>query len=141
VHSGRQTLPGLRKNPVFDFRRNVMDRSTVVDWMERYIRAWNSNNPEDIGGLFHEEGQYYTAPFREPWSGREAIVAEWLERKDEPGTFSFRYEVLAVDGGLGVVRGWTTYFQPAREYANLWLVTLDDAGRCRKFIEYWMEKK
>ena len=70
----------------------------------------------------------------------DEIVAGWLERHDEPGTWSFRHEVLAVAGDLGFVRGWTRYAQPPTAYSNLWIVRLAADGRCSEFTEWWMEK-
>ena len=116
-----------------------MDSMALEAWLEGYVRAWETNDPEDVGGLFTEDARYYTAPFREPWRGRDGIVAGWLERKDEPGTWSFRHEVLAIAGDLGFVRGWTTYLNPPTEYSNLWMIRLAPDGRCAEFTEWWME--
>ena len=110
-------------------------------WVKDYVRVWGSNAPEDIGGLFSEDAEYFTAPWREPWRGRKAIVEGWLDRKDEPGTWMFEFEVAAIDGNLGVVSGVTNYDDPDPNYVNLWLITLEDAGRCTIFVEYWMEVK
>ena len=118
-----------------------MDRNALEKWLAGYIRAWNSNDPDEIGRLFADDAVYYTAPFREPWRGREVIVQGWLDRKDDPGTFSFRHEVLALAGDLGFVRGWTQYHSPPRAYSNLWVIRLDETGRCREFTEWWMEEK
>jgi ketosteroid isomerase-like protein len=107
--------------------------------VEDYLRAWESNDRDAIGRLFTDDAAYYTEPFREPWRGRDAIVAGWLDAKDEPGTWSFRYELMAVADSLGFVRGWTSYANPPREYSNLWVVKLDAAGRCTEFTEWWME--
>jgi hypothetical protein len=117
-----------------------MDRKTVENWVEGYLRAWISNEPDQIGQLFTEAAVYYTGPFDEPWIGREAIVHGWLGRKDEPGTFSFQYEVLAAAERLGVVQGRTKYFQPEREFANLWVIRFDEQGRCEQFTEWWVQR-
>ena len=117
-----------------------MDKKTVEDWIEGYLGAWNGNEPEEIGRLFTADAAYYTGPFDEPWVGRESIVQEWLKRKDEPGTFGFRYDVLAASERLGVVRGWTKYFNPDREYSNIWVIKFDDQGRCEEFTEWWVRK-
>jgi hypothetical protein len=117
-----------------------MEKKDMADWVEGYIQAWRSNDPADIGRLFSEGAVYLTGPFDEPWKGRQAIVQAWLGRKDAPGSYSFSYQVLAVDGRLGVVRGWTKYFQPEREYSNIWVIQLDDQGRCSEFTEWWMKR-
>lgn len=118
-----------------------MDKTSVESWVEGYLRAWNSNDPQDIGRLFTEEAAYFTGPFQEPWQGRHAIVNGWLGRKDEPGTFTFQYQVLAVTGEVGVVRGWTRYLAPEKEYSNIWVIRLDSQGRCFEFTEWWMLRK
>jgi uncharacterized protein (TIGR02246 family) len=115
-----------------------VERAAVEAWLERYVQAWGSNDPAEIAGLFTEDARYFTAPHRQPWTGRETIAREWIGRKDEPGTWTFRYEVLGVDGDLAFVRGWTTYAKEP-DYSNLWVVRLDDTGRCSEFIEWWME--
>jgi ketosteroid isomerase-like protein len=115
-----------------------VDRSEVAAWVDRYVEAWRSNDPQQIGGLFTDDASYFTAPHREPWAGRQGIVDGWLDRKDEPDDWTFRYEVLGVDGPTGFVRGWTTY-RTDSDYANLWVIRLDDQGRAREFIEWWME--
>ncbi|MGQ0571881.1 MAG: nuclear transport factor 2 family protein [Armatimonadota bacterium] len=111
----------------------------MESWVLGYVRAWNTNDPQAIVRLFTEDAVYYTAPHRQPWSGREAIVSGWLDRKDEPGTFEFRFEVLAATNDLGVVRGWTNYMDPPTTYSNLWVIRLGPDGRCAEFTEWWME--
>ena len=118
-----------------------MDRRDVEGWVDRYVTAWSTNDPAHIGELFTDDAQYYTAPFREPWRGRDGIVAGWIERKDDPGNWDFRFEVQGVAGDLGFVRGWTRYRQPPIEYSNLWVIRLDAGGRCSEFTEWWMQHK
>ena len=118
----------------------MMDLDAVHRWMEGYLQAWHSNRSEDIGALFTPEANYFTAPYRQPWAGREAIIAGWLDRKDEPGEFKFRYEILGLDGEAAFVRGWTDYPQHGKSFSNLWVVRLDETGQCREFIEWWMEE-
>ena len=117
-----------------------MDRRDITDWVDRYVRAWSSNDPDDIRSLFSDDASYFTAPHREPWRGPEEIVRGWIERKDDPGTWDFRFEVQGIDGDTAFVRGWTTYHQqdPSR-YSNLWVIRLAENGRATEFIEWWME--
>jgi uncharacterized protein (TIGR02246 family) len=120
----------------------AVDRSDVARWVERYVSAWGSNDPEEIGGLFAPDGRYFDKPQDEPWRGRDTIVQEWLARKDEPGQWTWRYEVVAWDPDerLGVVRGWASYVDPPpRNYHNLWLIRLDDDGACTEFTEWWIQ--
>ncbi len=117
-----------------------MNKDDFVAWVERYLQAWSNNEPNDIGRLFTEGAAYFTSPFDEPWRGCDGIIEGWLGRKDEPGNFKFDYEVLAVDGELGIVRGVTLYLNPPKEYANIWLIKLNNQGQCTEFIEYCERK-
>jgi ketosteroid isomerase-like protein len=105
-------------------------------WVEGYLRAWRSNDPESIRVLFTEDARYYTLPHRKPWEGHEGIVAGWLEREDEPGSWKFEYEVLAEAGELAFVQGRTVYADEA--YENLWVIRLEPDGRCSEFTEWWV---
>jgi hypothetical protein len=118
-----------------------MDSSVVTAWVDRYVRAWNSNDPAEIGALFTDEATYYTGPFDAPWTGRDAIVRGWLDRQDAPGSTAFRYELLATTSDSGIIRGWTQYHEPAREFSNIWLVRFDSNGRCREFTEWWVQRR
>jgi hypothetical protein len=110
----------------------------LEEWVEGYQRAWNSNDPEQIGALFTDDARYYTEPFATPWRGRPAIVDAWLDRKDEPGQASFDWQPLVITPDVSVVVGTTTYRDPPKVYSNLWVIRLDPEGRCREFTEWWM---
>jgi hypothetical protein len=116
-----------------------MEQKDAQKWLEGYIEAWESNDPDDIGRIFTVDAQYFTAPYRQPWSGREQIISGWLGRKDEPGDYEFEYEILGLSEDTAFIRGWTKYPKQGAEYSNLWLVRLDDQGQCYEFIEWWMQ--
>ncbi len=99
---------------------------------------WNSNDPADIGALFTDDAEYYTAPFREPWRGRKQIVDGWLGRKDEPGEATFEWRPLVVTDEVAIAQGTTTY--PDERFSNLWVIRLDPDGRRREFTGWWMEQ-
>jgi len=105
--------------------------------MKGYLKAWESNDPQDIGTLFTDDATYYTAPHRDPWRGRDEILEGWLDRKDESGDWSFRYEITAECDELAFVRGWTEY-RTDSDYSNLWVIRLESDGRCSEFTEWWM---
>lgn len=112
------------------------DADRLTAWIDGYVRAWNSNHAADIEALFTEDAEYYTDPYSPPWSGRAQIVEEWLGHRDEPGETSFEWQPLVVGPGLNIVTGETRY--PNRTYSNLWEITLDDEGRCSRYVEWWM---
>ena len=116
----------------------MTDAGSVTVWIEAYVRAWNSNNPAEIGALFTDDAEYYTEPFHPPWRGRPEIVAQWLEHKDEPGEATFEWHPVVITDELAVIAGTTTY--PDQTFSNLWLLKLDETGTCRQFTEWWMQQ-
>jgi uncharacterized protein (TIGR02246 family) len=124
-----------------DEARSGMKDEDVNAWVERYVRAWNSNDPEDIHGLFSEDATYFTEPYSEPWRGWQAIIDGWLAHKDEPGQTFFEWTTLVVTPDLAIVEGRTKYHsEPPRTYRNMWLIRLDGEGRCMEFTEWWMKE-
>jgi hypothetical protein len=117
----------------------MQSQEQVRQWVDGYRRAWESNDPEDIGRLFSEHALYYTEPYTSPWRGRCEIVERWLEKKDEPGDTEFSWEPLAIDGDLAIVRGETVYSDPPYRFSNLWVIRFDPSGQATEFTEWWME--
>jgi ketosteroid isomerase-like protein len=112
--------------------------AVLADWMAGYERAWASNDPDAIRALFTPDALYFTAPFREPWRGPQEIVDGWLERKDEPGGWTFEWQALVETPEVAIVTGTTTYSGAEGTYSNLWVIRLNEDGRCSEFTEWWM---
>ena len=110
----------------------------VTAWMDDYRAAWVSNDPAQIGALFTEDAEYFPEPYAEPWRGREQIVERWLDRKDDPGSWTFEWHPLAVTDDVAIIEGETVY--PTIRYSNLWVLRLDGSGRARHFTEWWMDQ-
>ena len=121
-----------------------MDRSDLEAWMAAYRRAWTSDDPAEIGGLFTKDASYSPSPFSKAWSGRDQIVAKWVEHGDSKRPWEFEHVILAFEGDTGVVKGLTNYpafgEDPAAVYSNIWLIRLEPGGRAREFAEWWVEK-
>ena len=125
-----------------------MDEAAVAKWLDDYVTAWRTYDADAIGSLFSDDAVYRFHPWDEgddAVRGREAIVANWLEEPDAPGTWSAAYEPWLVDGDRAVATGVTRY--PAeegddggtveREYHNVFLLRFDADGRCREFTELY----
>jgi hypothetical protein len=121
-----------------------MDEQAVAAWLDGYSRAWETNDPAEIGALFSEDAVYHYDPFDEPVRGREAIVASWLEDPDPPGTYQSRYRPLLVAGDRAVANGVSRYLHADgsldKEYDNLFLLRFDAAGRCAEYREWYMRR-
>ena len=43
-----------------------MDHAGFQDWLNRYIEAWQTTDPDAIGALFSEDATYSYGPYRDP---------------------------------------------------------------------------
>jgi hypothetical protein len=97
-----------------------------------------------LSELFAPDATYSTAPFEEPYRGLEAIGELWeAEREGPDEVFTMESEIVAVEGDTGVVRVEVRYGDPLRQlYRDLWIVHLDEAGRCLAFEEwpFWPQR-
>jgi ketosteroid isomerase-like protein len=122
-----------------------MDRETVARWLDGYVAAWKSYDPQAIGDLFTEDARYFYDPFNRPVEGREAIIAAWLAEPDEPGTYDASYEPVLVEGNRAMAVGRSIYYEDDgttvnAEWSNVFLLTFDDEGRCSQYEEWYFEK-
>ncbi|HEY3191175.1 MAG TPA: nuclear transport factor 2 family protein [Solirubrobacterales bacterium] len=115
-----------------------MDRAELTDWLERYERAWRTPGTEILTQVFTDEATYSTAPYEKPHAGLQAIGRMWEgERLGPDEEFEMASEVVAVEGDTGVVRTEVRYGAPkGSEYRDLWIVRLDEGGRCFHFEEW-----
>ena len=124
-----------------------MNRESLQVWLDKYVEAWRTYTPEKIEDLFSEDALYYYSPFDEQnhLRGREAIVIDWLKTPDAVGSWEAHYVPLAVEGNVGVAQGRTRYFKPdgsiERQFANLFVMHFDEAGRCSQFTEWFMQPR
>jgi ketosteroid isomerase-like protein len=116
-------------------------RAAVQAWLDRYVAAWQSYDAAAIGDLFTADATYAYHPWDtgdDVLRGRDAIIANWLEDKDEPRTWTASYAPLLFDGPRVIVTGWTRYAD--RTFDNLWVLRFDDDGRCAEFVEWYMTR-
>jgi ketosteroid isomerase-like protein len=129
-----------------------MDRERVQAWLDRYVEAWETYDEAVIRELFSDDVEYRYHPADEPIRGRDAVVRSWVEPegnasdRDEPGTYTARYEPYAVDGARAVAVGESLYYSDAsrhkleRAYDNCFLLEFDGDGRCRRFTELYVKR-
>ena len=122
-----------------------MDRESVQVWLDNYVEAWRTYEPAQIGDLFSEDALYYYSPFDDPLRGREAIVRDWLAEPNAAGSWEARYVPVAVEGDVGVAQGRTRYLRSdgtiEREFDNIFVLHFDEAGRCARFTEWFMQPR
>jgi hypothetical protein len=115
-----------------------VDRGQLTDWLAGYERAWRTPGSEVLADLFTDDATYSTAPYERPHRGLEAIAKMWeAERLGPDEEFEMSSEVVAAEGDTGVARIEVRYGAPReKEYRDLWIVRLDEGGRCFHFEEW-----
>ena len=129
-----------------------MDLERSQSWLNRYVAAWLSYDPE-IAALFSEDIAYRYHPYDAPIVGREAVVASWLgedtsenaSTRDEPGTYEAEYSPVAIDKDTVVATGTSRYREApggpvVRSYENCFVMRFDGDGRCLDFVEYYLRR-
>ena len=125
-----------------------MDETTVARWLERYVEAWSSYDPDEIGDLFAEDAVYRYHPWDEGADvvrGRGDIVASWLGDRDRPGSWTASYRPWLVADDRAVAVGVSRYLAEdgesvEREYHNVFLLTFDGEERCSEFTEHFLRR-
>ena len=122
-----------------------MDHRQVQAWLDKYVEAWRTYEPEQIRNLFSEDAIYFHSPWDEDsyQRGREAIVADWLETPDAAGSWEAHYTPVAVENNVAVAQGRSIYHLPEgiRKFDNIFVLHFDDEGRCTRFTEWFMEPR
>jgi ketosteroid isomerase-like protein len=116
----------------------VTDRAQVSRWVAGYESAWRAPGTQRLAELFTSDASYQQSPYERPVVGLAAIARMWeAEREGPDEVFTLATEIVAVDGDAAVVRAEVHYGDPPRqEYRDLWVIRLDDAGRCTWFEEW-----
>jgi ketosteroid isomerase-like protein len=122
-----------------------MDEARFQRWLEEYVDAWRTYDRAAIERLFADDAEYRYHPWDEPVSGRAAIVDDWLEDRDEPGSWTAEYRPWVVTEDRAVAVGITRYLADdgrtvEREYHNVFLCRFDDDGRCTEFTEVFLKR-
>jgi ketosteroid isomerase-like protein len=128
-------------------------KADVDRWLEAYVAAWKSYDPDQIGALFADDVEYRYHPYDAPVQGRDAVIESWLgesdnaaaSTRDEEGTYDASYRAVAVDGDVAVATGSSSYSSKPggpveRVFDNCFVLRFDSAGRCREFTEWFIER-
>jgi hypothetical protein len=76
-------------------------------------------------------------PFQERARGLPAIAELWEEeREGSDEVFTLESEIVAVEGDTGVVRLEIAYEATGHLFRDIWIIRLDQQGRCYEFEEW-----
>lgn len=113
---------------------------TREQWIERYRRAWESGDDDDIVGLFTPDAIYRSSVFREPHVGSDAIRAYWQWGAGTQREVAVLMGRPLITGERLAVEWWTTMIDPDDGEITLpgcLLLRFAADGRCTDLWEYW----
>jgi hypothetical protein len=110
-------------------------------WLNSYKRAWENFDTATSIALFTDDAIYAVSLFSEPLRGREALTAYWSNVALTQVDVRFDYHILAVNDELGV-NHWSASFIKRKtskliRLDGIFIVKLNDEGRCFEFREWW----
>jgi beta-glucosidase len=114
--------------------------SPVEEWMDGYIAAWSSNDPDEIAGLFTSDAVYDPQTADGELHGHEEIIGWWRGIGDTPDNWEFEWWPIVDTDEVAVIAATTRYFDPPASYRNLFVIRFDEDGRCRDFTEWYIEE-
>ena len=119
----------------------MTDTNTVTAWVDGYRRAWDTNSADDLGAIFTDDATYSGRPHdQRSWSGIDAIVAGWRSHADQPGSFTFEWQPVAIEGDTAVLQAVVAY-EGSTTWDDLWVIRFGADGRAREFTEWPIERE
>jgi hypothetical protein len=118
-----------------------MNLHSFENWLNTYKRAWENFDTAASIALFTDDAAYQLSLFSEPLRGREALTAYWSNVAASQSAVRFDYHILAVSDELGVNQ-WSASFMKRKtgkliHLDGIFVVKLNDEGRCFEFREWW----
>ena len=108
----------------------------IEQWVQAYEQLWRTAGTDRLGELFAPDARYLPSPWAMPVVGLDAIAGYWEDERDGPDEpFTMTAEMVAEDGPVGVVRVEVAY-EGGDTWRDLWIVQLDEQGRCTSFEEW-----
>ena len=117
---------------------------TPDQWIERYRRAWETADADDVVDLFTPDAPYRSSVFREPFLGTDAIRSYWQRGAGTQREVAVRMGRPIITDERMAVEWWTTMIDRAgRESAlpGCLLLRFAHDGRCRDLWEYWQVRQ
>jgi len=116
---------------------------STEQWIERYGRAWETGDADEIVDLFTPDASYRSSVFREPYLGRDAIRAYWQRGAGAQREVAVVMGRPVVAGDRVAVEWWTTMIDPDEGELTLpgcLLLRFAPDGRCQDLWEYWQTR-
>jgi hypothetical protein len=113
---------------------------TLDQWIERYRRACETADADEVVDLFTPDASYRSSVFREPFLGSHAIRQHWQRGAGGQHVVAIRMGWPILTDDRVAVEWWTTMLGPDEGETTLpgfLLLRFALDGRCQDLWEYW----
>ena len=116
-----------------------MTEDALEDWLTRYKRAWENQDPDLFVTLFSDDATYRERPFMEDVHGND-FHQFWSDLATRQADNQITLEVVAVKDQTGVVNWRANSTRVAsgerREGNGIFVLTFEPDGRCSRVREW-----
>ena len=111
-------------------------------WLDVYGRAWERQDTDAFVACYAEDAVYHWGPWGKPLRGHDEIRSATERAIATQEDIQFGHEPLAITpDGRGIARWWVAIKlrgeDAIEENEGIFLVTLDENGKCTDFREWW----
>ena len=85
---------------------------TLEQWVDRYRRAWETADADQVVDLFTPDASYRSSVFRDPYIGSDAIRQYWQRGADGQREVAVHIGRPVITSGRVAVEWWTTMIDP-----------------------------
>lgn len=114
--------------------------ATARAWAQTWARAWPLKDFDSIVALYAEDAEFRSAPFREPYRGRDGVRAyvEWACADEEE--IDCRFGEPLVTGQRATVEYWATMLEDGKEatLAGISVLRFREDGLVADQHDYWL---
>ena len=111
-------------------------------WADGYERAWRAGDPEAAAALYAPDAHYRSEPFRDPYPGREGVLAYTRRAYATEAAQAPRFGTPFAAGASAAVEWWTTLLeedQPATLIGTS-VLTFTPDGLVATGRDYWFQE-
>lgn len=107
--------------------------SRITEWLKEFKNSWEAKDIGAVLELFSDDVEYWETPFKK-LSSKDELRHEWSAILDQEN-ISISTDLFATEGSIYVVKWHLSYEkdQEQSEWAGIYLVELNDEGKCEYF--------
>lgn len=120
-----------------------MQNDNFKIWLDKLVNIWVQKQPERIVDIVADKFEWYEYPYELVIITKEALIKEWQGIKTQKD-ISVACDIISTENNTGVAHFSATFVRDTGENVELdgiWVIVLDESGKCTKFHQWYSVKK